>query len=235
MIKNLFNTLLMSSLLVCSSFATVVTFTGGTAYDGSGNIIGVTSNQSSFYGVKSYIEGDFELTYVVGEGGNYGSQTVGNYYGSGDVIHGHWIGGLTSIDIVRTNGAAFDLQYLALTSNTSQGGGPHTDNETIYIQGYYQGTVVTPQFMLPGEDWGNTYQDIIFPESFNLVDFVTITGSGAFCYGMDNFVFDEPIPQGILAGNWDPNLLTETTPVIPEASSGIIGLLGTILLLRRRR
>ena len=229
--KKLLSTILASSFLLASAKATVVTFTGGIATTSDGQTH-ITNNSQPFFNVMSYAEGSFLLTYNVTPGSGYQSQTVGNYYGNGDVIHAHWTGGLQSIDVTRTGNAAYDLQYFSLTSNTEVGGGHATGNEHIYIQGYYQGNVVTPQFMLPGEDWGGSYQDIILPSSFDLVDMVRISGSGAFCYGMDNFVFDEPIPTELLSGNGTG--LIPTAPV-PEPTAAVLGSLGLALLLRRKR
>lgn len=229
--KKLLSTILASSFLLASAKATIVTFTGGIATT-SGGSTQITNNNPPISNVVSYSEGSFLLTYNVSPGGNYGAQTVGNYYGNGDVIHAHWTGGLESIEVTRTNNAAYDLQYFSLTSNTEFGGGPASGNEHIYIQGYYQGATVTPQFMLPGEDWGGSYQDIILPSSFDLVDMVRISGSGAFCYGMDNFVFDEPIPAALLSGNGSG--LIPTAPV-PEPTAAVLGSLGLALLLRRKR
>lgn len=228
--KKLLSTILASSILLASAKAAIITFTGGTATTATGSTF-TTNNQPSVGNIVSYSEGSFLLSYN-STSGQYESQTVGNYYGTGDVIHAHWINGLQSIDITRTNNAAYDLQYFSLTSNTEFGGGPASGNERIYIQGYYQGATVTPQFMLPGEDWGGTYQDIILPSSFDLVDMVRISGSGAFCYGMDNFVFDEPIPAALLSGNGSG--LIPTAPV-PEPTAAVLGSLGLALLFRRKR
>lgn len=239
--KKLITTLLA---LTIAAQATVVTFTGGTITRPDGSTA-ITDNTQPYWNVSSYTEGVFSMTYVVSDPSSANGQTVGNYYGSGDVIHGHWgngINGLISIDITA-GGSPFDLQYFQITSNTQQGGGAHTGNELIYITGYLNGQQVTPQFLLPGEDWGATstsgYQDLILPASFDLVDMVKINGTGAFCYGMDNFVFNQVIPQELLAGNFDQNTITDTgnftPPTIPEPSTGLLGIFALLFLLRRRR
>lgn len=218
--------LLAATLLISSAYATVITFTGGNALDANGNIY-VTSTDYTYSNIVSYTENGFKLDYVTTS--NYQSQTVGNYYGTNnDVIHGHWTGGLQSIDVKSTTvGTTFDLNYFTITSNTSQGGGAHTDLEQIYVQGYRNGSAVTGSYLLPGEDWGMaSTSDIVLSSEFDNVDLFRISGSGAFCFGMDAFYINQAAPvEGITIG----------APNIPEASSVLLGGLGMLALLRRKR
>ena len=223
--KRILTTLLLGALLTCSSLATVITFTGGTALDANGNTH-VTSQDQTYFNIVSYTENGFELDYMTN--GNYQSQTVGNYYGQGnDVIHGHWTSGLQSIDIKNVAGYAFDLNYFIITSNTSHGGGEATGSEQVYVQGYRNGSTVTSSYLLPSEDWGlQTTTNIILNSEFDNIDMFRISGSGAFCFGMDAFYINQAAPvEGPALGN--------TT--IPETSSMLLGSLGMIILLRRRR
>jgi len=218
-------TLLIGALLASSAYATVISFTGGTATDANGNLYTTAANQT-YYNIVSYTENGYELDYV--SNGNYNAQAVGNYYGTdNDVIHGHWFGGLQSIDVKNIEGATFDLNYFTITSNTSQGGGPHTDDEMIYVQGFRNGSAVTGSYLLPGEDWGmSSTSDIVLSSEFDNIDLFRISGSGAFCFGMDAFYINQAAPvEGIAIGS----------PSIPESSSALLGGLGMLVLFRRRR
>lgn len=219
-------TLLIGALLASSAYATVITFTGGNAIDQYGNIY-VTNQDYTYYNIVSYTENGYQLDYVTD--GNSQSQTVGNYYGTAnDVIHGHWIGGLQSIDVKSTTvGYTFDLNYFTITSNTEFGGGHASGNEEIYVQGYRNGSAVTSSYRLPSEDWGMaTTSDIVLGSEFNNIDLFRISGGGAFCFGMDAFYINQAAPvEGIAIGG----------PSIPETSSTLLGALGIITLLRRRR
>jgi hypothetical protein len=226
--------LIAGALLISSAYATVITFTGGNALDANGNIY-ITAADSTYYNIQSYTENGYELDYITT--GNYQAQTVGNYYYTGnDVIHGHWSGGLQSIDVKSISGATFDLNYFTITSNTSQGGGPHTGNEQIYVQGYRGGEAVTGSYLLPGEDWGmNTTSDIVLSSEFDNVDLFRISGSGAFCFGMDAFYINESAPANVNAGGGFVIGNPGIDPSIPESSSALIGGLGLLTLLRRKR
>ena len=220
--------------------AAIVTFTGGTATLVNGGVV-ITDSQSQNEGVMSYQEGDVILEYL-SPNEDWGFQTVGNYYSQdNDVIHGHWTA-ISAIEISRENNTAFDLQYFNLTSNTEIGGGAATGDESVAIQGFLGGEAVTKEFLLPSDDWGGDYQDVFLPDSFDNVDRVVIRDLSqwengvytqaewsAFCFGMDNFVFDEVVPQELIQGN------SVTLKPIPEISSSLLGGLGLLFLLNRRR
>ena len=224
----------------------IVSFNGGvvTTLQEEQIEIGMTDQIQN---VSSYQEGTVILSYNLTNPDQESSwQTVGDYYGVQDsVIHGHWTE-LNSIQIERENNVAFDLQYFQITSNTSVGGGAATDTENIAIQGFLNGEAVTELFGLPSVDWGaNEIQDVFLPDSFNNVDKVLITDRGtlgvhtggsdcptcnsAFCFGMDNFVFDEVVPEALIQGN------STTLTTVPEMSVGLMGSLSILLLLQRRK
>lgn len=221
----------------------IVSFDGGTVTTLQEEQIEIGMTEQ-IQNVSSYQEGSVILSYNLSDVFQETSwQTVGDYYGVQDsVIHGHWTE-LDSIQIERENNVAFDLQYFQITSNTSVGGGAATDTENIAIQGFLNGEAVTEVFGLPSVDWGaNEIQDVFLPESFNNVDRVLITDRGtlgihtggsdcptcnsAFCFGMDNFVFDEVVPQSLIQGNSVP---LET--VVPEVNSSLLGCVGGVLIL----
>lgn len=181
--------------------AVVVDFTGGTAYfDGGGSA--VTNNTVSYTDqVRYYDQDGFRFTF-------YGSAgTVGNYYAIGqnsgalrnDVVHAHWTEGTTSMTITAIDGAAFDLNYIDLTSNTTVGGGKATGTETSYISnngGYLM--------LLPSSDWGFEYTyfgevgdgvaRLYLDNNFDNVTSVTFRSDNAYCFGMDNFYINEEAP-----------------------------------------
>lgn len=220
-------TLLIGALMTFSAKAAVITFTGGTATDAYNNTY-VTTEHGTYYNIVSYVENGFEMRYV-SSSNNYNAQTVGEYYGSeNDVIHGHWFGGLESIDISNINGSTFDLNYFIITSNTSQGGGHATGNEHIYVQGYRDGVAVTAPYMLPSEDWGiGEVSNIILNSEFDNVDLFRIYGEGAFCFGMDAFYINEAAPnvEGVIIGQ----------PAIPELGVTTLLPLGLAMLMLVRR
>jgi hypothetical protein len=213
---------LFTALLTFNLGGAVINFTGGTVTLATGAT--VTTNNSSLYSnVVSYAQGNFKLQYMVSNPSYYSMQYVGNYYGTGDVIHGHFGNGwLNSITIGTINGAVFDLQYFSLTSNTSVGGGAHTGSEHINIQGFKEGVAVTYLYRLPGESWGAGYTNVSLPDSFNIVDSVTISGEGAFCYGMDNFVFDQAVPTQLTSQGTSYTLQTAPGFNIPEPNGAVL-------------
>lgn len=184
--------------------AVVVDFTGGTAYfDGGGSA--VTNNTLSYTDqVRSYEEGGFRFTFVGSAG------TVGNYYAIGqgsstlrnDVVHAHWTGGTTSMTITAIDGSNFSLNYIDLTSNTTEGGGQANGDELSYITndaGY--------SMLLPSSDWGFDYDyfggvgdgvaRLWLDANFDDVSSVTFTSQNAYCFGMDNFYINEEAPPAI--------------------------------------
>ena len=226
--KKLITTLLL--LLPLALNSAVITFTGGTVTFGDETLENQTTNgQQLFSAVSRYEENGFFLEYVLTEGSTYDwSQTIGNYYGESepnDVIHGHWPNqdgnGLDYIKIGKIDGSFFDLEYFALTSNTEIGGGHATGNEKVYIQGFKSNNRAlweTEKYLIPGNNWGvDEIYNVFLGDDFNEIEWATITGSDAFCFGMDQFTFDE-IAEAI--GNNGINLTTgETGPSIPEPST----------------
>ena len=243
--KKLTPLLLSLFVLCCFCKAAIVTFTGGTGYLESGDTI-ITTTTSQNYGVISYQEQSVILEYV-SPTEDWSFQTVGDYYDMGnDVIHGHWTA-VSAIEISLQNNNPFDLQYFQITSNTSVGGQPATNEENIGIQGYLNGSSVTEIYALPSVDWGAaSTRDVFLPSSFNNVDKVVIfdrgvsathtgnsscpeCGNSGFCFGMDNFVFDEAVPNSLIQGNG------EALPVVPEANSLLFLTVALLPLFRRKR
>jgi len=243
--KKLTPLLLSLFVLCCFCKAAIVTFTGGTADLESGGTI-ITTTTSQNYGVISYQEQSVILEYV-SPTEDWSFQTVGDYYDVGnDVIHGHWTA-ISAIEVSLQNNNPFDLQYFQITSNTSVGGEPATNQENIGIQGYLNGSSVTEIYALPSVDWGAaSTRDVFLPSSFNNVDKVVIfdrgvsgthtdnsscpeCGNSGFCFGMDNFVFDEAVPNSLVQGNGT------TLPVVPEANSLLFLTLALLPLFRRKR
>lgn len=238
-------TALILTLMASLTKAAIVTFTGGTATLDSGDTI-ITDTTTQNSGVVSYQEESIILEYG-SPTQDWSFQTVGDYYGTGDdVIHGHW-DNISTIEISRENNTPFDLQYFQITSNTSIGGGPATNEENIGIQGFLNGSSVTEIYGLPSVDWGaESTRDVFLPSSFDNVDKVVIfdrgvsgthtggpdcpeCGNSAFCFGMDNFVFDEVVPDFLVQGNGS------ALPVVPEANTLILLTFGSLLLFRRKR
>jgi hypothetical protein len=213
---NLFPILALSVVMTSLAPAAVVTFTGGTITSNNGST-SVTNGSFVQENVDFYTESGFVLDYI---GGSNFSSNVGTYYGgSNDVIHGHWGMGVSSIDIYKAGGGTFDLNYFVLTSNTQMGGGPHTGNESVTIEGFLNGASTGTAFLLPPEDWGFPAVDVFMSTNFDLVDRVKIVGSNSFCYGMDEFYIDQAAP-------------------VPEPTAGALlalGLGGLIALRRSRR
>lgn len=165
-----------------SASATVIDFTGG-------SVNGAYANH--------YEELGFQVD-VAGTSGGF----FGDYYGAGNnVIHAHWLAGglqnVTSITISQIGGAAFDMNYFILTSNTDTGGGPANGSEQAWIQaiggandGYAQ--------LLPSEDWGFPATQVFLGSQFDDVTAVKFYVTNAVdCFGMDEFYINEaaPIPE----------------------------------------
>jgi hypothetical protein len=214
--KNLLSILTLSVVMTPLAPAAVVTFTGGTITSNNGST-SVTNGSFVQDDVDFYTESGFVLDYI---GGSNFSSNVGTYYGgSNDVIHGHWGMGVSSIDIYKAGGGTFELNYFVLTSNTQMGGGPHTGNERVTIEGFLNGASTGTAFLLPPEDWGFPAIDVFMSSNFDLVDRVKIVGDNSFCYGMDEFYIDQSAP-------------------VPEPTAGALlalGLGGLIALRRTRR
>jgi hypothetical protein len=195
--------------------AVVIDFTGGTVTRSDGTTAVTQPTNDLYWNVDYYVESGFKLDYV-GGGSNY----IGDYYGpeaSGalnDVIHGHWDGSLSAIEITKVGGGTFDLNYFILTSNLDcQGaGGTHgcgnaSGNELTYIEAWVGGSMTYQQLLSP-ESWGwvgvhnpnpGTFQNdpqMFLGPQFDAVDKVKFVSNygPTYCFGMDEFYIDEPAP-----------------------------------------
>jgi len=146
--------------------------------------------------VDYYTESGFKFDYLGGSGGS-----IGNYYGVGnDVIHAHWgVGEMTSIEISKVAGGAFEFNYFVLTSNTLTPGGAPTGFEDVHVQAWLNGVQVGSDVILPSEQWGFPALDVFFGTDFDNVDKVVITSTHTSfsCFGMDSFYIDQaaPVPE----------------------------------------
>lgn len=197
---------------VFSGQAAVVTFTGGTIYRNNGSTI-ITTRSGSYDDVNYYQEGQFILDYI---GGGGFSAHVGDYYRQGnDVIHGHWgNSALTAIEIHKVTGGTFDFNYFVLTSNTRNGGGAATGNEVAYVQGYLNGVPTGQPVLLPPDNWGFPSQQVYFGSDFDMVDRVVVYNADSYCFGMDEFYFDEAAPPPVTGSQYI------TFPEIPTKRYG---------------
>ncbi len=175
--------------------AAVVTFTGGTVYRSDGTTA-TTDTLGQFNPVDYYTESGFKFDYIGGSGGS-----IGNYYGVGnDVIHAHWgVSEMTSIEISKVAGGAFEFNYFVLTSNTLTPGGAPTGFEDVHVQAWLNGVKVGSDVILPSEQWGFPALDVFFGTDFDNVDKVVITSTHTSfsCFGMDSFYIDQaaPVPE----------------------------------------
>lgn len=168
--------------LSCGASAAVIDFTGG-------SVNGTNANH--------YEELGFQVD-VTGSSGAF----FGDYYGTGnDVIHAHWAtgnyGNVTAITISQIGGAAFDMNYFILTSNTDTGGGTASGNEKAWVQaiggandGYAQ--------LLPVENWGFPATQVFLGSQFDDVTAVKFYVTDAVdCFGMDEFYINEAPPGAL--------------------------------------
>lgn len=198
-----------------TSFAELIDFTGGTAtlWDGST----FSPNNSTYVeGVDYYVENGFKLDFIENNHNRVFTSIIGDYYGAGnDVIHGHWdtgvYGDLTAIKVTKLDGAAFDLNYFILTSNTANGGAPASGNEQTYIHALEDGVNISYSQLLPPDDWGfgGSNPQIWLDSHFDSIKAFSFTvGNTVACFGMDNFYINEP------------------GPVVPVPGAVLLGLLG---------
>jgi hypothetical protein len=191
--------------IVVPANAVVVDFTGGTVYLNDGSTVS-TNNSGVWQGVDKYEQGGFRLDFIGNSPAPDSFDTiVGNYYGEGnDVIHGHWATGtgeygqLTEIRVSKIDGAAFDVNYFVLTSNTDTGGGEASGNEQAYINASSDGVNITYSQLLPPDDWGwaGDNPQIFLSSQFDSVYWFSFTAANPIdCFGMDNFYINEPAPQ----------------------------------------
>jgi len=196
-----------------------INFTGGTVTLWDGTVItNATNNSIVRYGVSTYQEGNYLVTFLGDHAVNVSNpgfeSIIGNYESSGnDIIHGHWANGhygkLNKIFIQRTDGAEFDLNYFLLTSNTGIGGAGPTGFEQTYIHasstvGDADGVGLSDDYsqLLPPDAWGWPETNIVLGSHFDGVRAFWFdspgTGQAAVdCFGMDMFYIDEPPPPGV--------------------------------------
>lgn len=184
------------ALAVNSASAAVITFSGGTATKLDGTTF-VPADGVGTQNAKSYVENGM---YMVIENGTR-SIALGNYYGGvGDgvsgnsVIHGHWTN-MERVYFAAQNGAAFNLTYLRITSNSTTANGP------VYIVASQDGLTASYSQKLEPSTWGYTdFNEIYFGAEFRGIKafWFEARGTGAFCFGMDNFHvdIDPPAPSG---------------------------------------
>jgi PEP-CTERM motif-containing protein len=181
-----------------SASATQIKFTGGTVVRLSGPNQ-TTNNSVTWDNVDYYEEGGFRLDFI-GNTSTPFSANIGNYYSAGnDVIHGHWatgdFGELTQIKVTKISGAAFDLNYFILTSNTDTGGGAASGLESVFIHASIDGTTSSFSQKLPPENWGFPATSIFLGPQFDGIKAFWFTATNAVdCFGMDEFFIDEPPP-----------------------------------------
>ncbi|NOQ64449.1 MAG: hypothetical protein GQ582_08055 [Methyloprofundus sp.] len=229
--------------IVCLSFclfagaasAVQVDFTGGTVYDGSGSIIGVTDTTANFTGAY-YEEAGFRLEFL--SGGTFDNGSFGDYYNTGnDVIHGHWgandvhsgpFGNLDQIKISKIDGSTFDLGGFRVSTNTAVGGGPADGNELTWVNSSKANEI----FTVTSDDWGlgsgpdplitiaagnSLFDDILW------FSFTNDALSSAVGLGLDNFFLDEEGDEG------------GTDPTVPAPTAIYLLGLGLAGLLRMKK
>lgn len=182
-------TMLLFSITSTAS-AVVIGFDGGSATLMDGTTL-TTSNTSYDFGVVSYIENGVKVEFI-GLTDPVGS-FIGNYYPTPEpnsVIHTHW-DWLSSVRFSMADGSAFDLNYMDVTSNTVNGGGPASGSEDSWITASNGAAV-----KMPSSDWGwsDGAERLWFSSDFDNITSFTVTSSNAYCFGLDNFYINEPPP-----------------------------------------
>jgi hypothetical protein len=209
--------------IVTVSNAVVIDFTGGTAYLNGGGTATPTNDGIYWSDVDYYIEDGIKIDFVGGSGG-----VIGNYYGgytgksseNNSVIHAHW-DSLASVVFSKVDGSTFDMNYMDLTSNTTNGGFSATGAELSYVT-----TNNGVSMLLPSSDWGINFlsdgmtpgdgiQRLWMSAAFDGIYSFTVTSRNAYCFGLDNFYIDEPPP---------PPLPEPTTMLL--LGLGLMGLAG---------
>jgi hypothetical protein len=189
--------------------AAIIDFAGGTAYlNGGGTCI--TTDTANCGSVDYYEEDGFIFDFI---GSN---EFVGDYYrATNSVVHAHWQNGLQAMEIRKSGGGIFDLNYFILTSNTIVGGGAANGLEETYVEAW-AGGVMLERLLLTPDSWGfvgihnvgsplQTDPQIFLSSNFDAVDTVRFTSAStvhgqpghehdAFCFGMDMFFIDQAAP-----------------------------------------
>ena len=164
--------------LATTAQATIITF------DGGANAYASTYSENGF------------LVQSIG-----GTSYFGDYYGGGNkVIHSHWAptyGTVTKVVVSRIDGAAFDLNYFLLTSNTDTGGSAANGTELAYIHASSATDGSTSDYsqLLPIENWGFPATQIFLGSQFdNIKSFWFDVANDVDCFGMDSFYINEAAP-----------------------------------------
>ncbi len=176
--------------------AVFIDFYGGTVFYGDGTSA-ETDDMATYYGVDYYVEDGFKIDFVGADTG-----IIGDFYrGQDSVLHAHWDGGsLSSIEVSMLDGSLFDLNTMALTSNTEWGGMASTGNESTFLTAS-NGSAM----LLPSSDWGIDYlmdgspgdgvENVLFGNSYNGISSFTITSDNGYCFGIGNFEAEAPVPE----------------------------------------
>ena len=219
------------AVTVPNARATIVDFTGGTAYTNAGGSV-VTENSLLQDNIDYYEENGFKLDFIGGDGlGEEFSAHVGNYYPTNnDVIHSHWNSGngqygtITLIEGTQIAPGTFDLNYFILTSNTEYGGDAASGNEEAWIHAW-NGATLLDSVLLSSEDWGFPATQIFLPSTFDAITKFTVdVANPVDCFGMDEFYINEAAPP-------NENIPEPSTLVIWS----LLGLVGAVIGYRRRR
>ena len=184
------STFILGAVLAAPAGATVIDFTGGTVTT-SGNATYVT-NGTSLYEAKQYEESGFRLT-MDGTG-----TTVGVYYNNDDVLHAHpstgAIGTLSIIRGAKSDGSAFQLDQLTVTSDTANGGGAASGTEQAWLHASIDGVTSSFSLLLPPESWGFPGTDVILGKEFDNIKAFWITfANDVDCIGLDNIMFSQAV------------------------------------------